>query len=207
MACRNGSDFENLIDVAIDFATDETHHASTFKLAIANVCVIAVYAIFLCLGCFTTKSSRKCCSFQGCCKIDCFCCCCLKKGCNFGGCCTFRSPSCIRRRWMRKSYEKNCWDCIFLVDPLHLIWIIVKFGIDVAMVASALMNVLKVRSYAGTMADLAEKNCSDSMVNDSLLTTSHNISNIVSPLDIIIAVVMVIYLALSILAVCAYMCS
>lgn len=80
-----------------------------------------------------------------------------------------------------------------------------KFGVDIAMVGMALMNVLKVRSYAGTMADLAKKNCSDTMVNESLQSTSNNISNIVSPLDIVITIFMVIYLALSIIAIWTYM--
>lgn len=91
MSCRTGNDFEDIIDVAMNFADDYNMHVNFSKIAGANLAVIAVYGVFLFLGCFTTDSSRKCCSFKNCCKFD-LCCCCKSDGCSFSGCFTFRSP-------------------------------------------------------------------------------------------------------------------
>lgn len=105
---------------------------------------------------------------------------------------------------MRKVKGDRCSDYIFLVDPLHVILLVVKFALDLTMVLLALKNVAKVNSYRGDLADLAAMNCSDSMVNDSLNETSTNISKIVYKLDVITTVLMLIYFIISLIAVTLY---
>lgn len=69
---------------------------------------------------------------------------------------------------MRKDYEPSCKDYLFLVDPLHVLLIVVKFVLDIVMIVISLVNISKVKSYSSEISDLAKKNCSDSMVNASL---------------------------------------
>lgn len=102
---------------------------------------------------------------------------------------------------MRKEKGDRCSDYLFLVDPLHVVILAVKFGLDIAMVVLALKNVSKVNSYRGDLADLAAMNCSDSMVNDSLNETSTNISKIVYKLDVITTILMLAYFIVSLIAV------
>lgn len=114
-------------------------------------------------------------------------------------------PHCIRKWWVKKSYEPTCSDYCFLVDPLHILLIVIKFVLDIVLLALAFKNLSKAKSYSGNLSDLAAKQCSDKMVNDSLTETSDNIKNKVGPLDIVILVIMIIYFIGSVLAVGTYL--
>ncbi|KAL4475441.1 hypothetical protein ABPG72_022076 [Tetrahymena utriculariae] len=203
--CRTGNQMSDLMKVTLNYISDYSNHQYLYKVCIGNVVFLGIYCLFLFMGCFTSQIKRKCCACRGCCKTSC-CCPCLKEGCTIS-ICTFRSPKCIRRWWTKKELEDSCYDYCKLVDPIHILLIIVKFGFDLAMLGLSAMNFVNVKSYKSTLSDIAKLNCSSDDFNSSVKSTSDSLNNIVNPLDAVVLAILVVYVCLSFLGIITYSCN
>ncbi|EAR95936.1 transmembrane protein, putative (macronuclear) [Tetrahymena thermophila SB210] len=204
--CRTGSQMSDLINVTLNYVSDYNNHKYLYKVCIGNVVFLGIYCLFLFMGCFTSQIKRKCCACRGCCKTSLCCCPCLREGCTLT-ICTLRSPECIRKCWTKKDLEDSCFDYCRLVDPIHILLVIVKFGFDLAMLGLSAMNFVNVKSYKNSLSNIAKLNCSTDDFNSSIQSTSDSLNNIVHPLDAVVLAILVVYVCLSVLGIITYICN